>query len=182
MERVIRLIKPNSGRSKILWGVILICIVALFFVFSRDKDFRKDISVTRTNSYIEGLRIVNKKNGVDEWIVLASRADFGKDETTAKLEGVTINIKKEGVILNADSGTYDMNTKDLHLRDNIKIHRTDSVISANSLSWNPTKAVLSSDDKVHLENPKFEVEGDGFATSENNSRITLKKNVRAIFH
>lgn len=167
---------------KLIWGGFSILILAIFFFFfHEDRDFKKGIMLTRANSYIEGLKIVNKKNGLDSLVITARNADFSRDETIAQMDFVTMDIKKEGVVLTADRGTYHMNTKELFLENNIVIRFKDSVISAHRLSWNPSEGKLTSDDMVKMEGAKFRIEGEGLAATSDNT-VKLKKNVKAIFY
>lgn len=180
MRGTLEFIRLYPVGKKILLGLIFTGILSIFFVFYGDRDYRKGITISRTNSYIEGLKIISKKNGSDAWVMTAQKADFTKDETIARMNSVTIDITSEGVVLNADNGIYNINTRDLHLENNITIRRKDSVISARDLSWNPSSGILSSTDKIRMEGNKFQVEGEGF-TATNDSKITLKRNVKAIF-
>ena len=165
-----------------LW--VVVCLLALFMflaVFYGGRDHGKDFSFTKGNSYIEGLRIINKKDGADLWAITARRADFSKDESVAQLSCVTIDLKKEGAVLNADDGTYNMNSRDLTLENNIKIRQKNSVISAEKLSWNSATGILSSEGKVWMQGDKFKIEGEGLAATQDN-KVTLTKNVKAIFY
>lgn len=169
-----------KGRT-VLWGAVSIIVLFLFFaVFVSEREYRRDFSINKGNSYMEGLKIVNKKDGKDSWVISARKATFSRDETVAQMDSVTIDIKKEGAVLNADSGTYNMNTRDLRLEKNIVIHTKDSTISAESLSWSPAGGMLSSDGRVHMQGSKFRIEGEGLTATEDN-KVTLTRNVKAIF-
>ncbi|HYA31223.1 MAG TPA: LPS export ABC transporter periplasmic protein LptC [Thermodesulfovibrionales bacterium] len=159
---------------------LCVSLLFLFFVFSGDRDYKRDISIRRTNSYIEGLRIVTKKDGADSWIMTARRADFTKDETTARMDSVSMDIKKEGVLVNAENGTYNMDNKDLSLENNVTIRAKDSIIRMKSLEWNPSRGTLTSDSNIRVENSRFTVEGEGLSATEDN-KVTLMRNVRATF-
>ncbi|GAB4405938.1 MAG: hypothetical protein OHK0032_00670 [Thermodesulfovibrionales bacterium] len=164
----------------IFLAVLSLFIFSVLFFFNGERDYKKDLTITRTGSYIEGLRIVNKRNGIDSWIITAGRADFTKDETTARMDSVTVDIIKEKVTVNADNGVYNMNTRDLSLMDNIKIWIKDSVISTERLSWNPTAKILTSDNKILMEGKKFKIEGKGLTATEG-QKVKLMKDVKAIF-
>ena len=168
MRGLFDLIRLYPSGRKIILTIVFIGMTARFVFFYGDRDYKKDHTITRKNSYIERLRIVKKKNGVEAWVITALKADFTKDETIAKMDTVTIDIKKEGVILNADNGIFNMNTKDLHLENNIKIRAKDSVISTQDISWNASSGILSSDNKILMEGNKFRVEGEGLTATEDN--------------
>lgn len=161
-------------------GFISVSLLFLFLMFSGDRDYKRDLSLHRSNSYIEGLKIVNKKDGTDSWVMTARKADFTKDETLAKMDSVSMDIKKEGVILNAGSGTYNMDSKDLRLEDDVTIRAKDSVIHAKSLAWNPSLGTLTTDSRIRMESSRFTVEGEGLTATEQN-KVTLMRNVKAIF-
>lgn len=170
------------GNRMLRWGFIFTSLFFIFFmVFSDERETRRDFTISKANSYMEGFRIVNKRAGADALILTAARADFSRDETTARMEGVTMDIKKEGVLLNADHGTYNMETKDLILEDNITIHAKDSVIHAANLSWNPSRGVLSAEGKVWMKGDKYTVEGEGLTATEDN-KVKLMRNVKATFN
>lgn len=154
--------------------------VVSLFLLNSEKDYRKEVSIDSALSYMEGISIIGKKNGTDSWIVSAKKAAFSKDESTALIESITINIPGAGVNLNADKGTYNLHTNDLHLNDNITIRTRDSMVYVKSLEWNPSSETLASDNNIQIKGSKFRIEGDGFVTSEN-KKIKLMKNVKATF-
>ena len=100
----------------IFWGATALFLIVLSYLFlGNEKDFKKELTINRTNSYMEGLKIVNEKDGVDSWVVSAKRAEFSKDETTAELDTVRIILVSKGVEANSDRGTYNLNTRDFRL-------------------------------------------------------------------
>ena len=160
--------------------VFLITCLVFFSVFGGDRELTRDLSIQRGNSYIEGLKIVNKKDGTDAWVVTARRADFNRDETVAQMEAVAIDIKKEGVVLTADNGTYHMQTRDLRLDNNIKIQIKGSVLTTDELSWNPSRGMVFSRDVVRMEGNRFTIEGEGLTATKDN-KVKLMRNVKATF-
>ena len=46
------------------------------------------------DSFFEGLKIINKKNGATEWILTAKRADLSKDGKEALLSGIEMKMEK----------------------------------------------------------------------------------------
>lgn len=163
-----------------VYAAILVLSVISFAMFNSDREYKRD-TLLQTNSYIEGLRIVDKKDGRDSWVIVAKRADFTKDETVAKMNAVTIQAVKEGMTLDADTGTYNLTTRELHLDENIRIRIRDSVISAKSLVWNPSTGILTSEDRVLMEAKKFRIEGEGL-TATQDQKLKVMKNVKATFY
>jgi len=164
----------------IFLSTLSLFISSVIFFYNGEGDHRKDPAISRIGSYIEGLRIVNKRNGMDSWVITAKRADFTGDGMEARMSSVTIDIIKDGVVVNADRGTYNMNTKGLSLNSNIRILIRDSVISAERLSWDPASRILTSDNKVRMNGKRFKIEGEGLVATED-QKVKLTKDVRAIF-
>lgn len=181
MHEFYELIPPFFRRRRMLAALaFLFTSLIFFFVFSGERDLRKDLSLQRGNSYIEGLKIVNRKDGADAWVVTARRADFTKDETVAQMESVAIDLKKDGVLLSADNGTYHMQTKDLRLENNIKIQIKGSVVTTDELSWDPSRGLVFSKEVVRMEGNKFKIEGEGLTATKDN-KVRLMRNVKATF-
>jgi LPS export ABC transporter protein LptC len=181
MQEFYELIPPFlRGRRRLVATLFLVTCVVFFALLSGEREPRKDLSIQRGNSYFEGLKIVNKKDGMDAWIVTARRADLTKDETVAQMESVSIDLKKDGVVLSADNGTYHMQTHDLRLGNNIKIQIKGSVVTTDELSWNPSRGILFSKDVVRMEGDKFKIEGEGLTATKDN-KVKLMKNVKATF-
>lgn len=164
---------------KYVYAVIFFLLLLSYMVFDRDQDYRRT-PVIKTNSYIEGLRIVDRKDGRDSWVITAKKADFTSDGTVATMDTITMETAKDGMRLEADGGTYNLSTKDLHLDDNIRIRIRGSVISAGHLSWNPASGLLTSADRVSMAGDSFRIEGEGI-TATQDQKVKVLKNVRATF-
>jgi LPS export ABC transporter protein LptC len=164
---------------KYVYVVIFFLLLISYMVFDRDQDYRR-APLIKTNSYIEGLRIVDRKDGKESWVITAKRADFAKDGTVAVMNAVTMESVKDGMTLEAGGGTYNLSTRELHLDDNIRIRIKDSVISAEHLSWDPASGLLTSADRVSMAGDRFRIEGDG-VTATKDQKVKVMKNVRATF-
>jgi LPS export ABC transporter protein LptC len=169
-------------RISTLQGLALVMLITAFFFLPlwKDDDLKRD-TITSSSSYIEGLKIVNRSKGDTTWTIVAKRADFTKDERKARMNSIVIDIKKENLILNADSGIFDIETRDIKLEDNIILKAKGYEVALKNLSWNPSKSLLSSDQKIVLKGNRFSIEGEGLSATEE-QKLSLHKNVRAIFY
>ena len=75
-----------------------------------EKAGKLDIHL-KGESFLEGLKIIQKKNGVQNWILTAKRADISKDGNEANLTDIEMEIKNKGITIFAEKGLYNMNTK-----------------------------------------------------------------------
>lgn len=165
---------------KYVYIALLPLFLLSFLIFTGERDPGKRLSVS-THSFVVGLRIVKREQEKEKWVISAARADFAEDETTALLNSVTINAAPEGLKLTADTGTFNMTTKKLRLDNNINIRVKDSVISAKNLLWDPSKGILSSGERVRMENERFRIEGKGLTATED-QKVKLTNGVRATFY
>lgn len=164
----------------ILWTAALLLISALLFFNAAGREHKSAVIDRRTNSYMEGIRVINKDNGATSWVITADKAEFAEDETSARMDSVVIDMVDKGITLNADNGIYNINTKNLRLDDNIRVKTKDYTVYAKGISWNPGKEILTSDNKILVEGKKFKIEGEGINASEGH-KIRLMKNVKASF-
>lgn len=160
-------------------ALVMVIIAFLFFNIYNSEDLKKD-SVTPATSYIEGLRIIHRINGDTIWSIMAKRADFTKDEKSAKMSSIVIDVKKENLTINAERGVFDLETRDLKLEDNIVLKSRGYEVTLKDLSWNPARGLLTSDQKIALRGNRFSIEGYGLSATEE-QKLRLHKNVRAVF-
>lgn len=160
-------------------ALVMVIIAFLFFNTYNSEDLKKD-SVTPATSYIEGLRIIHRIKGDTIWSIMAKRADFTKDEKSAKMSSIVIDVKKENLTINAERGVFDLETRDLKLEDNIVLKSKGYEVTLKDLSWNPARGLLTSDQKIALRGNRFSIEGYGLSATEE-QKLRLHKNVRAVF-
>lgn len=182
MKRLINLVagvssQRFSGIQIIVLGALI--IASLFLPFFNREDIKKD-SVISSTSYIEGLKIIHRTKGNTAWTIMAKRANFTKDEKTAQMNSIVIDIQKENIILNAEKGVFDLETRDLKLEDNIILKSKGYEVTLKDLTWNPSKGLLKSDKKIELRGKGFSIQGYGISATEE-QKLRLHRNVRAIF-
>lgn len=163
-----------------LFALILFLLIVFYFLYDSGKTGKKDVYI-KNNSYIDGLKVISKKDGSDAWILSAGKAILTKDETMAEMNAVTIKLIKDGLLLNAEAGSFNMLTNDLSLTRNIKIHTKGSVISAKDLRWNPSDETLTTDGAIKMEGAKFQIEGKGM-TATQDRKVKLTGKVKATFY
>jgi len=99
-------------RKKIVFLLLIIISSGLFFYNLSEKASKLNIQQAG-DSFFEGVKIVNKKDGATEWVLTAKRADLSRDGKEALLSGVEMNLEKKGISVEAEKGLYDMNTKNV---------------------------------------------------------------------
>ena len=164
---------------KYIYGLLLITLAATYLILSGQQEQPRGTTVKATSS-IDGLRIINKKEGADIWVVTAQKAELVGNDTIGRMHAVQILAEKDGITVTADSGLYNMETRALTLSENIRIRTKDALISASSLAWDPAERVISSKERVIVDGERFRIEGDGLVASPD-QKVQLMSNVKATF-
>jgi hypothetical protein len=144
----------------------------------REGDFKPKVNLS-DNSYMDGVGIVQRKQGVVKWTLGSKKAIF-LNENDVKLVGLTITFPEKGLTLNSDGGMYDIEKRNLKIDGHISAATKDYDIVTPTLFWDASKNELTSDQKVHIIGKRFYVEGDDLNAT--NDKATLNKNVKAIFY
>ncbi|MEJ2683711.1 MAG: LPS export ABC transporter periplasmic protein LptC [Candidatus Sulfobium sp.] len=162
--------------------IFLMVLFSLFFYFSRDRG-RTAFGVRQAgDSYMEGVRIVNRKNGKRDWVLTADRADIAADGRVAYLKNIEIKIEGRGVTVYADKGSYDIDGKNLTL-DGRTVAKGDSYsITSQNVEFNSAKDSLATDGKVYIKGKKFRVNGKGMAVDNAAHKVRILRDVKAVFY
>lgn len=144
------------------------------------KEMVGDIQ-TRTDSFLEDIRIVQKKDGVTTWTLTASKADFREGEQKAELSDIELRIEKNGMILHADRGVYDLSTQSFSTDETVKASGKDINLSADSLDYEVASGKIRTDGKIRVEGKGFSVEGTGMQ-ADSEQKVNILNDVKATFH
>lgn len=154
-------------------------VLALLSAIVLEKHSSNKFTVT-VESFMENVRVVNKKHGEHQWSLNTAKATFAENGDTARMQTVTLFIPKEGMTVEADSGLYDFNSGDLRLTGNVKAKTGDYLIRTGSINIRPDKEEISTDGRVFLEGRGLRIEGQGLRTKPQH-KIRLLGNVKALF-
>lgn len=131
-------------------------------------------------SFMEQVGVISKKDGEHLWSLNTKKAAFSEDGKTAGMEGVTLYIPAEGMTVNADSGLYDIENRDLQLRGNVRAVAEDFTIKTESIGIWSDAGELSTDDRVSVESQKFNIEGTGLRAGQRH-KVRLLREIKAVF-
>ncbi len=164
-------------------SVIAILAFSLFSYYLLKGEGGIRLSVhPKGESYIEGLRVVHKKDGGSDWVLNAKRADISEDGGTALLSGIEMTIKGKGVTVYADKGVYDMGEKSLSVDGRVVAKGENySITSDNGCRFDGTANSLKTGGNVTIYSPKFSVQGKGMDTDNNGQTVRILGNVKAVF-
>ncbi len=166
-------------KKKLLFAGSIFFLLAVFF-FGTRRETEKDILLAQ-NSFIDGLKIINKKDGNKVWTLSAERADIMESEDKAMLTNVSMTIEVKGMTIQAPDGVYDFAQRDLSLNGQITAITKDYTITADSVKWNQSKEEIITKGNVRIEGKKFNVEGSGLE-ADSGQKMRILKDVKATFY
>jgi LPS export ABC transporter protein LptC len=167
--------------KKILMVVLSILFLSTLFVMLRNgREMSGDMKM-KGNSFIEKLRIVHKKNGVTVWTLNARKADFLEGEDEAKLSDISMVIQKNGMVLYADKGLYNLSGRSFTTDEVVKAQGKDFTIKADSIDYDVSSGRIKSEGRVEVDSKKFKVEGKGMKADEG-KKVTILDDVKATFY
>jgi len=167
-------------KKKLLFALSLSFLLLVFLFLGSSKENGKNLFI-KGNSFIEGLRIVQKKNGVNVWTLTAKRADITESEDKANLSDIAMTIESKGMTIYAKDGVYGMSTRNLTLQGKITAVAKGYTITADSAEWDQAKGGINTKGAVRLESKKFNVEGSGMEI-DSEQKVRVTKNVKATFY
>jgi hypothetical protein len=160
-------------------GLSVLLFGGLFLILRSGKEPDRELQMA-SGSFIEDIRILQKKNGVVLWDLTAKRADF-ETEDRAKLSDINISLQKSGVVLYADKGTYNLADKSFTTDSAVKAGGKDYNITADSVDFEVASGNIRTDGRIKMEGKGFEVAGKGLK-AETGKKVEIFEDVKAIFH
>lgn len=154
--------------------------ILLFFLFRGDNIEQAKSVLIKGGSFIEGLKIIQRKEDANTWILTAQRADIFEAENKAKLSDVSMIIDAKGMKIHAAEGLYDMLGKSLKLHGKVVADTKDYTIVADSVEWT-SSGEIRTDGDVTVDSKKFTVKGVGME-ADSGQKVKIRKNVKAIFY
>ncbi len=141
---------------------------------TRDADMHLDkIHYTSTND-----------QGVTEWELKASTANYFKGNKVAEFEDVDIifySEKERTFTVRGDTGILNTETRDVELSGNVIGTSSDGYrFQTEFLSYEAAKQQARTDKKVLLESPQFNLEGWGMVMDLEKEKVFLLNDVRAL--
>ena len=154
---------------------------AILFYLRSEKVVRLNVQLAG-DSFFEGLKIINKKDGITEWVLAAKRADLSKDGKEALLSGIEMKLEKQGMTVQAEKGLYDMETKNVTIDGVITARNMNYVITTSQAVINSGGGILETEGEVTVEGKKFRLEGKGLQADNNEQKVRIRNNVKATFN
>ncbi|MBU4321026.1 MAG: LPS export ABC transporter periplasmic protein LptC [Thermodesulfovibrionales bacterium] len=167
-------------KRKSLLVLSLLSLLALFLLLGNSRELDKTL-LLKGGSFLEGLKIVHKKNGTSMWTLNASRADIIEGSDRVKLNDVVLRVENKEMTIYSPEGFYNMESRDMTLNGKIKAVSKGYTIITESVEWNQSKGEIKTKEAVKIESKKFNVEGVGME-ADSEQKVRILKNVKATFY
>ena len=168
-------------KKRVIFLLLIVISSVIFFYSFSEKATRLSVQPAG-DSFFEGVKIVNKKDGATEWVLTAKRADLLADGKEALLSGVEMKLEQKGISVEADKGLYDMETKNVRVDGVITARNENYVITTRGVTIDSAVGTLETEQEVKIEGRKFDLEGKGMIADNNAQKVRIFNNVKATFH
>jgi LPS export ABC transporter protein LptC len=167
--------------KKILMVGLVIVLFSLLIVMLRTGREINGNPQIKGDSFIDGLRILQKKDGIAVWTLTALKADLIEGIDKAELSDIDMFIQKNGLLLHADKGVYNFSEQDFTTEAVVKAEAKDYTITADSIDYEASSGNIKTDGRIKIEGKRFIIEGKGMK-ADSGQRVSILDNVKATFY
>ena len=160
-------------------GLSVLLFSSLFLVLKAGRETSGDLQVKST-SFIENIKILQKKSGTPVWTLTASKADFKEGGDKAELSDVNVFIEKSKVSLHADKGLYNLAERSFTTDSIVNAVSKNYRMSADSIDYEMSSGNIKTEGRIKLEGKGFSVEGEGMK-ADGNKKVRILNDVKATF-
>jgi len=168
-------------RKSWLFPLLLSFVFFVFLIVKSERGMRLDLQA-RGDSFIEGVKIVHKKNGAPEWVLIARRADISRGGEEARLHDLTLTMQDRGLTIRAGQGVYDFVKKNIEITGKITAEGDRLTIATEDISFDSRSDVLKTEAPVVIEGKKFVLGGTGIKVDTTEQKMRILRNVKATFY
>jgi len=166
-----------------VWAVLLVLVFfSLSFLIVRDDKAPLPSGRQQGASFIEGIRVVHKNKGRNDWVMTAKRANIIGNGDKADLSDIEVTIKDKNVTILAEKGLYDIHGKKLTINGAITAKDRDYTITSRDVEFDNATGVLKTDGKVTLTGRKFTLTGIGMQADNKEQKVRILSNVSATYY
>ncbi len=167
-------------------NLIFFPFAALFFIFFvlllKSEDRREFQVHLQGASFIEGMKIINKRNGNESWALTAKRANIDEHRNKAHLEDMEMTIKEKGLLLHAESGIYDLTDKTLAITSTVTADNKSYSLITDNVTVDSLTHNIASSGNVKINGKTFTIEGTGMEITNRKQNVRILKDVTATFN
>lgn len=157
-------------------------LFSLFFLMVKDDPGMKNGAVERGDSYIEGLRMLHRRDGVQDWTLTARRADLTAAGDRALLSDITVAFADRGVTVRAERGSFGLSDRRIAVDGRVVAQGENFSLTAEGAVMDSASGTLQTSGPVLVEGKKFRVQGRGMQAAESGQTVRILHDVTAVFN
>ncbi len=172
-----------------LFGILLLLLVALFYLFSSHKEILGKKALLNVFSE-EGFKVEDvhySQDKLDEglrWVLDAKEARISKDRQFISFRQFRLKVEPKDrpfVEIEGEKGEYDRRTGQIDLRENVK-GRTENGyrITTDHVMYQQKEGFLKTESPVSITGPAFSLKGRGLYLDLKREYFCLQEDVHAI--
>ncbi len=159
----------------IVLAAVVFAVLVLAVAFSTDQADTGGPSIeANVEAVMEGVSVVASRDGKVLWKLRTDHAVMPSGGSMARLGTVDMEVPAEGLVIKANSGVYDMASRDLRLAGGVVADTGQLVLHSESAIFNASTGEVVSNDDVLVEGSGFTVKGRGFWARGKEVRIIEK--------
>jgi LPS export ABC transporter protein LptC len=166
-------------KKVLMIGLSVLLFGSFVLMLRTGREMNGDLQISGGSS-IEGIKILQKKNGATVWTLTADKADFIEGDNKAELSNVRMIIPKNSLVLHANKGIYDLSDKSFKTECVVKADTKDYNIVADSMDYDVSSGRIKTGGLVKLESKRLTVEGKGMDADQ--GEVKVFNNVTATFN
>ncbi len=170
----------TKGRFlRILSGIL---IAGTLIVFSYNEKNIKILPSYQTSS-MKDLHLTHKEGSRVKWELSADRATLPTGNREIFLESIALNINRSPKIyVTSGNGLYEIEKGDIFLNENVELYMKNVQFRTETMKWNITDEVITTDDDITFKSNNFFIKGTGLVAKIKEQRIRITNNVKAVFY
>ncbi len=168
--------------KKVLLLLLSVGLFSLFFLMVKGERSGKTDVLQKGDSYMEGLRLVHKNKGSQDWTLTARRADITPQGDQAYLSGITMAFAGKGVTVTADKGLYRIPDRYLSVDGSVVARGENFTVIAEGAEFDSASGNLKTGGPVFIEGKKFRVKGRGMLAENSGQKVRILNDVTALFN
>ena len=159
---------------------LALALILLVFLIS-GTDVKRENPLISALSSMEDIKINSYKNGAQKWTLVAKNADISDEMKAVYMRSIEITLPNKSVIIEAESGRYDVDANNLTLKEGITAKVNDYTIKTGSIDFDSNGGRIGSDGRIVIEGKRLKIEGTGLRADQSQN-IKILKDVKAVFY
>lgn len=132
---------------------------------------------------MHGVHLNHKTGNSLKWELFARNATFPEDKKDIIIDSLELKIHdRYEISITGGEGIYNINSKNLAVKDNIEIKLRDGVFKTDSLKWESDAGLITAPNDIKFISAGFTIEGTGLIAEVSNQKIRILKNVKGTFY